>query len=74
MNEKEFPMNSVTPLRATRREWIGLAPVFTLATDMIVGTAPPERAGAASAISETGSELGGAQGSFGLAAALFFSF
>jgi len=41
---------------------LGLAPVFTLATDVIVGTAPPERAGAASAISETGSELGGALG------------
>jgi DHA2 family multidrug resistance protein-like MFS transporter len=41
---------------------LGLAPVFTLATDMIVGSAPPERAGAAAAISETGSELGGALG------------
>ena len=41
---------------------LGLAPVFTLATDLIVGTAPPERAGAASAISETGSEFGGALG------------
>jgi DHA2 family multidrug resistance protein-like MFS transporter len=41
---------------------LGLAPVFTLATDLIVGCAPPERAGAASAISETGSELGGALG------------
>jgi DHA2 family multidrug resistance protein-like MFS transporter len=41
---------------------LGLAPVTTLATDMIVGAAPPERAGAASAISETGSELGGALG------------
>src|SRR5882672_10763804 len=41
---------------------LGLAPVFTLATDLIVGTAPPERAGAAAAISETGSELGGALG------------
>lgn len=41
---------------------LGLAPVFTLTTDLIVGTAPPERAGAASAISETGSELGGAMG------------
>jgi MFS transporter, DHA2 family, multidrug resistance protein len=41
---------------------LGLAPVFTLATDMIVGAAPPERAGAASALSETGSELGGALG------------
>ncbi len=41
---------------------LGLAPVFTLATDMIVGNAPPERAGAAAAISEAGSELGGALG------------
>jgi MFS transporter, DHA2 family, multidrug resistance protein len=41
---------------------LGEAPVFTLATDLIVGTAPPERAGAASAISETSSELGGALG------------
>jgi MFS transporter, DHA2 family, multidrug resistance protein len=41
---------------------LGLAPVFTLTTDTIVGSAPPERAGAASALSETGSELGGALG------------
>jgi len=41
---------------------LGLAPVFTLATDLVVGNAPPERAGAASALSETGSELGGALG------------
>jgi DHA2 family multidrug resistance protein-like MFS transporter len=40
----------------------GLAPVVTLATDIIIGSAPPERAGAASAISETGSEFGGALG------------
>ena len=41
---------------------LGLAAVFTLATDLMVGTAPPERAGAASAIAETGSEFGGALG------------
>jgi DHA2 family multidrug resistance protein-like MFS transporter len=41
---------------------LGLAPVFTLTTDFIVGAAPPERAGAAAALSETGSELGGALG------------
>jgi MFS transporter, DHA2 family, multidrug resistance protein len=41
---------------------LGLAPVFTLAADLAVGTAPPERAGAASAISETSSEFGGALG------------
>jgi DHA2 family multidrug resistance protein-like MFS transporter len=41
---------------------LGLAPVFTLTTDLVVGSAPPERAGAASAISETSAELGGALG------------
>jgi DHA2 family multidrug resistance protein-like MFS transporter len=41
---------------------LGLAPVFALGTDMIVGAAPAEKAGAASAISETGNELGGALG------------
>jgi DHA2 family multidrug resistance protein-like MFS transporter len=41
---------------------VGLTPVVILATDLIVGSAPVERAGAASAISETGSELGGALG------------
>jgi DHA2 family multidrug resistance protein-like MFS transporter len=41
---------------------VGLAPLFTLAADLAVGSAPPERAGAASGISETSSELGGALG------------
>jgi len=41
---------------------LGLGPVFTATTDLIVSSAPSERAGAASGISETGSELGGALG------------
>jgi DHA2 family multidrug resistance protein-like MFS transporter len=41
---------------------LGVAPVGTLATDLIVGSAPPERAGSAAALSETGAELGGALG------------
>jgi DHA2 family multidrug resistance protein-like MFS transporter len=41
---------------------LGLAPVFTLAADLMVGAAPPERAGAAAGISETSSEFGGALG------------
>ena len=41
---------------------IGISPVVILATDLIVGCAPVERAGAAGAISETSSELGGALG------------
>jgi DHA2 family multidrug resistance protein-like MFS transporter len=42
--------------------FLGIAPVVILATDLILGAAPIERAGAASAISETSSELGGALG------------
>lgn len=41
---------------------LALSPVFSLTTELIVGSAPPERAGAASGISETGAELGGALG------------
>ena len=41
---------------------LGIAPVFTLATDMVVGSAPPEQAGSAASLSETASELGGALG------------
>lgn len=41
---------------------LGLTPVVTLATDLIVGSAPRERVGAASGISETGAEFGGALG------------
>jgi DHA2 family multidrug resistance protein-like MFS transporter len=41
---------------------LGLAPVFGVTTELIVGAAPPEQAGAASGISETASELGGALG------------
>jgi MFS transporter, DHA2 family, multidrug resistance protein len=40
----------------------GVSPVVTLATDLIVGAVPPERAGEASGLSETGTELGGALG------------
>jgi DHA2 family multidrug resistance protein-like MFS transporter len=36
--------------------------MFTLINDMIVAAAPPQRAGTISAISETGSEFGGALG------------
>ena len=41
---------------------LGASPVFTLTNDVIIGSAPPERAGAASGISETCAELGGALG------------
>jgi DHA2 family multidrug resistance protein-like MFS transporter len=41
---------------------LGFGLTFTISTDLVVGSAPPERAGAASAITETGAELGGALG------------
>lgn len=41
---------------------LGLAPVFTVATDIVMTTAPAEKAGAASGISETCNEFGGAMG------------
>jgi DHA2 family multidrug resistance protein-like MFS transporter len=41
---------------------LALSPVFTLGIDAIVAAAPPARAGAAAALSETCSELGGALG------------
>jgi DHA2 family multidrug resistance protein-like MFS transporter len=41
---------------------LGTAPLFTLTNDLIIGSAPPERAGAAAGISETAAELGGALG------------
>ncbi len=40
----------------------GFTPVITLTTGLIVGAVPPEKAGAASALSETAAELGGALG------------
>jgi MFS transporter, DHA2 family, multidrug resistance protein len=40
----------------------GFTPVIALTTGYIVGSAPPEKAGVASAISETSAELGGALG------------
>jgi DHA2 family multidrug resistance protein-like MFS transporter len=41
---------------------LGFSMVVTITVDLILAAAPPERAGAASAISETGFELGGALG------------
>ena len=41
---------------------IGFGFTFSLTVDLVVSAAPPERAGAASAIAETGAEFGGALG------------
>jgi MFS transporter, DHA2 family, multidrug resistance protein len=41
---------------------LGMTPVFGITVGIVVGTAPPEKSGVASALSETGAELGGATG------------
>lgn len=41
---------------------VALAPVDTLATDLAVAAAPPQQAGAVTAITETSAEIGGALG------------
>lgn len=41
---------------------LGIGAVFALVTDLILAAAPPERAGSASAMSETAAEFGGALG------------
>ena len=41
---------------------LGFGITFTISTDLVVGSAPAERAGAASALTETAAELGGALG------------
>jgi MFS transporter, DHA2 family, multidrug resistance protein len=41
---------------------LGFGMTFTLTADMVVGSAPAERAGGAAALSETGAEFGGALG------------
>jgi DHA2 family multidrug resistance protein-like MFS transporter len=41
---------------------LGFGFTFTVSTDLVIGSAPPERAGAASALSETAAEFGGALG------------
>ncbi|MFD0901826.1 MFS transporter [Actinomadura sediminis] len=42
--------------------YLGVGPTMALGTDLVVGAAPPEKAGAASAVSETSTELGVALG------------
>ncbi|OHV37373.1 MFS transporter [Parafrankia soli] len=42
--------------------FLGVGPLGVLGTDLVVGSAPPARAGSAASLSETGSELGVALG------------
>lgn len=42
--------------------YAGISPLMVLGTDLVIGTTPPERAGSAAAMSETGMEFGVAAG------------
>ncbi|WP_084959982.1 MFS transporter [Thermoactinospora rubra] len=42
--------------------FLGVSPLWVLGTDLIVGSAPPERSGSASSLSESVQEFGGALG------------
>jgi DHA2 family multidrug resistance protein-like MFS transporter len=62
----------LTQLSAVHSPWLlfvgmlafctGMAPIGAITTDLVMTAAPPERAGAASAVSETSFEFGGALG------------
>lgn len=54
--------NLIGVLGASMIMGLGFVPVILTTTGLIVGIAPPERAGSASAISETSAEFGGALG------------
>ncbi|RAY11302.1 MFS transporter [Actinomadura craniellae] len=41
---------------------VGINPLLMLTTDLIIGSAPPEKAGSASALTETGGEIGAGLG------------
>ncbi|WP_456154239.1 MFS transporter [Streptomyces goshikiensis] len=56
------PRDLVLAVTGTAVIGLGLGPLTVLGTGLIVGAAPPERAGAASGLSATGSELGSALG------------
>jgi DHA2 family multidrug resistance protein-like MFS transporter len=62
LTEVEGPSGLATIVIGSVVYSLGISPVVILATDLIVGSAPVERAGAAAAISETSSEFGGALG------------
>jgi DHA2 family multidrug resistance protein-like MFS transporter len=62
LTRADGPYALAVAVSATMILFLGVSFVATLATDQILGAAPPERAGAASALSETGAEFGGALG------------
>jgi DHA2 family multidrug resistance protein-like MFS transporter len=70
----DHPYALAVLVAATVMMSLGLAPVFTLGNQIIISAAPPERAGAASALSETSAEFSGALGIalFGSVGTIFY--
>jgi DHA2 family multidrug resistance protein-like MFS transporter len=62
MTQLEVARNMFTVMGGAIGIGMGIAIVLTCITDLVVAAAPAERAGAASALLETGQELGGALG------------
>jgi MFS transporter, DHA2 family, multidrug resistance protein len=62
MGVAAYVQNLFGILGASMLMGLGFVPVILTTTGLIVGSAPPERAGSASAISETSAEFGGALG------------
>ncbi|MFC0433791.1 MFS transporter, partial [Kutzneria buriramensis] len=62
MTQLEVARNMVTLMGGAIGIGLGIAIILTCITDLVVAAAPAERAGAASALLETGQELGGALG------------
>lgn len=62
MGAAAYVQNLFGILGASMLMGLGFVPVILTTTGLIVGSAPPERAGSASAISETSAEFGGALG------------
>jgi len=62
MTQLEVARDMVTLMGGAIGIGLGIAIILTCITDLVVAAAPAERAGAASALLETGQELGGALG------------
>jgi MFS transporter, DHA2 family, multidrug resistance protein len=62
MAASAYALNLYGVLGASMVMALGFVPVILTTTNLIVSAAPPERAGSASAISETSAEFGGALG------------
>jgi len=62
MTQLDVARNMLTLMGGAIGIGLGIAIILTCITDLVVAAAPKERAGAASALLETGQELGGALG------------